>query len=145
MSPSRLARRFLALLAVLGAAAACGAGLRAAPADRVPAPDARLQPAIESALGAIAGQEADAGDRIDALESLADGSREDLLLQLAIALDGTTGTERSMAGAILLARLAFSPEEVVDALVPRLDAAGPGLRRVFTEMLGTIDRREDGG
>jgi hypothetical protein len=105
----------------------------------------RLQPAIEAALGAIARQDEDAGERVDALETLAEDGREELLLQLALTLDGSTGTERSMVGAILLRRLAFSPDETIDALVPRLDAAGPGLRRVMTEWLGTIDRREDGG
>ncbi len=142
MSRSRLGR---ALLAVLFGAAVIGPGLGAAPADRVPTPDARLQPAIETALGAIARQDEDAGQRVDAIETLAEGGREELLLQLALALEGSTGTERSMAGALLLRRLAFSPDETIDAFVPRLDAAGPNLRRVMTEMLGTIDRREDGG
>jgi hypothetical protein len=124
--------------------AAVGAVMCGEPVTGRADPDPRLQAAIGETVSAIARHDATAGDRIAALVSLAAGRRDLLILQVALHLEGSDGTERSMAGAILLRQLAFTPPELIGTLVPRLDGARPALRRVFTEMLGTIDRREGG-
>ena len=49
-----------------------------------------------------------------------------------------------MAAALLLPQLSFAPREMIETLVPQLDSTRPTLRRVLTEMLGTIDRHEGG-
>jgi len=141
MSPSRFPRTILALLV---AGAAIGP-LCAAPPPSMPVEaDATMQAAIEAAIGAVARLDDAAGARIESLEALAAGRRGDLLLQLAIALESSAGTERSMAGALLVRRLAFTPNEMIGTLAPRLDEVRPTLRRVMTELLGTLDRREAG-
>lgn len=111
---------------------------------RAPGADPAIQAAIEQAVTAIAVQDAAAPERIRALEDLAAGKRAALLSQLALYLEKSAGTERSMAGALLLRQLAFTPGEILDTVVPDLDGARPALRRVLTEILGTIDRREGG-
>lgn len=107
-------------------------------------PEPELQARIEQAVVAIVRQDDSAGERIEALRELAGGRRGMLLLQLALYLKGSGGTEQSMAGALILHRLEFTPDEKLDAILPHLDAAEPRLRRVFTEILSTIDRPEGG-
>jgi len=141
MSPSRFRRTFFALLL---AGAAIGPVCAAAPPSTPVEADATMQAAIDTALGAIARQDAAAGTRIESLEALAAGRRGDLLLQLAIALESSPGTERSMAGALMVRRLEFTQNEMIGTLAPRLDEVRPTLRRVMTELLGTIDRHEGG-
>jgi hypothetical protein len=114
------------------------------PPARGTGPDPRMQAAIEETVSAIAHQEGTASESIASLQTLAAGHRETLLLQLALYLETADGTERSMAGAMLLRQLAFTPREMIETLVPHLEGARPALRRVITEMLGTIDRREGG-
>ena len=132
------------LLAAWIALAASGAVMCGEPPARVPAPEPRMQATIEETVSAIARQDATAPDRIASLQRLAAGRREILLLQLALYLETSDGTERSMAGALLLRHLAFTPREIVETVVPNLEGARPALRRVLTEILGTIDRREGG-
>lgn len=114
------------------------------PPARGTGPDPRMQAAIEETVSAIARQERTASESIASLQTMAAGHRDVLLLQLALYLETADGTERSMAGAILLRQLAFTPREMLETLVPRLEGARPALRRALTEMLGTIDRRKGG-
>ncbi|HKQ98812.1 MAG TPA: hypothetical protein VJV75_13120 [Candidatus Polarisedimenticolia bacterium] len=107
-------------------------------------PDRRIQAAIEDAATAIAAQDVSAAERVHLLQEIAAGQRETMLLQMALYLEKSDGTERSMAGAILLRQLAFTPPEILDGVVPRLEGARPPLRRIFTDFLGSIDRRDGG-
>src|SRR5262245_33971067 len=109
-----------------------------------PRADANIQALIERAVGAIVRGDADVTARFDALRDPGIGDRRTVLLQLALYLEGAVGTERSMSGALILQQLGFTPEEKLQAILPHLDTAGPGLRHVFTELLGTIDRPEGG-
>ena len=132
------------LLAASIALAATGVVVCGDAPARAPGADPAIQAAIEQAVTAIAGQDAAAPERIRSLEDLAAGKRAALLSQVALSLEKSAGTERSMAGAILLRQLAFTPREILDTVVPDLDGARPALRRVLTEILGTIDRRDGG-
>lgn len=120
-------------------AAMCGD----APAEGL-RPDAELQTRIEQAVVAVVQQDDAAAERIEALRDLARGRRGALLLQLALYLKEAGGTERSMGGALVLHHLGFTPEEKLETVLPYLDTGDPGLRRVFAEILGTIDRKEGG-
>lgn len=111
----------------------------AAPAEPVPQPAVQAQ--IEQAVAAVVRQDTAAQEEIDALGR---GGRKDLVLQLALYLERATGTEQSMAGALIVRSLAFTPTEVLDAAEPHLLGARPELRHVLTEMLATIDRPEGG-
>jgi hypothetical protein len=109
-----------------------------------PAADPRSQAAIAEAVSAVARQEPEASARLESLRALGRDARGPLLLQLAIFLRDATGTEQSMAGALVFHELRFTPREKLDAIVPGLDAAGPEMRRVLTEMLSTVDRPQGG-
>jgi hypothetical protein len=114
------------------------------PPARALEPEPRMQAAIEETVSAIARQDNTASESVASLKKLAVGQRDTLLLQMALYLEKSDGTERSMAGAILLSQLSFTPRETIETLLPHLDRARPTLRHVFTEMLGSIDRREGG-
>ncbi|MGH9869083.1 MAG: hypothetical protein ACREAA_13075 [Candidatus Polarisedimenticolia bacterium] len=129
---SFLERLIPALLIVLACAAT---GPRRDPAFQVP---------IEQAVESIVRQDDAAVARFETLRGLGVGRRAELLLQLALYLETATGTEQSMGGALIVRQLAFTPDEKLDAVLPRLPEAGPNLRRVFTELLSTIDRPEGG-
>lgn len=141
ITPMRLGRFVLAALIMLAPfqISADGgppaAGLRS---------DPKIQALIEQAVVAIVRGDEDRSGRLDALREPGAGDRGSVLLQLALYLEKADGTERSMAGALILHHIAFTPDEKLQAIIPHLDTAGPGLRRVFTELLGTIDRRDGG-
>lgn len=107
-------------------------------------PDPGFQAGIEQAVAAVVRQDDAAPERIEMLRALAGGRRGTLLLQLALYLKESSGTEQSMAGALILHHLAFTPKEKLETILPHLETADPGLRRVFKELLGTIDRRDGG-
>ena len=136
-----MAMVILAIHGLPGPLLAAGAGT---PPPSIPAPEPRTQARIEAAVSAVALQQADAGERVEALREMGKGNRGSLLLQLALYLGRADSTERSMGGALVLQQLEFSAGEKLDAVLPHLDTSDPRLRRVFTEMLGTIDRREGG-
>ena len=108
------------------------------------APDPAWQEPISRAVSSVARQDDDAAARVETLRELGRGRRETLLVQLALFLERAEGTEQTMAGALVLRELSFTPREKLDAILPHLDRAGPDLRRVFTELLSTIDRPEGG-
>lgn len=120
--------------------AAILAAATAPPAEPVPQPAVQAQ--IEKAVAAVIHQNAGAQEEIDALAALDPGGRKDLVLQLALYLERAKGTEQSMAGALIVHSLAFTPDEVLDAVEPHLLGARSELRHVLTEMLATIDRPE---
>jgi len=134
----------LVALCVTIALPATQKGPRAEPAAGRPRGDADIQGTIEQAVDAVVRQDVGAGERFQALRQLALGRRDEVLLQLALYLSLSTGTERSMAGALILQRLEFTPEEKLDVALPNLASADPALRGVLTELLGTIDRAEGG-
>jgi hypothetical protein len=107
-------------------------------------PDPRTQTAIEETASAIVRNDEAAADRFASLQRLGERDRAALLMQMALYLEAAVGTERSMAGAIVLGRLEFTPRETVEAVVPRLEDAGPALRRVLAGMLEAVDRRDGG-
>ena len=111
---------------------------------RSPKLDPEVQSRIEQVVVAIVRGEENSAGRIEALRQLGGRDRRSLLLQLALYLEHSSGTEQSMAGALIVQHLAFTPEEKLQSVLPHLDGAGPGLRRVFTELLATIDRAEGG-
>jgi hypothetical protein len=131
--------RLLTLLALFALA-----GLSFAADAKAPLPEARWQEPIQQAVAAVVRQDQDAVQRLEALRDQGRGERGTLLVQLALYLEASRSTEQSMGGAILLRELAFTPEEKLGAILPHLEEARPGLRRVFTEMLSTIDRPEGG-
>ncbi len=102
------------------------------------------QERIAAAVASVVRQEDGAKGAIETLADSGKTRRDALLLQLALYLERAPGTEEAMAGALILHQLAFTPAEKLDAIEPNLLAAGPPLRRVFTELLSTIDR-PDGG
>jgi len=106
--------------------------------------DAGIQERIEQAVAAVVRQDDSAGEHFQALRQLAMGRRDEVLLQLVLYLSVSMGTERSMAGALILQRLEFTLEEKLDVALPNLESDDPSLRRVLTELLGTIDRAEGG-
>lgn len=102
------------------------------------------QERIAAAVAAVVRQDDGAKEAIETLADSGRTRRAALLLQLSLYLERATGTEQAMAGALVLNQLAFTPAEKLDAVEPHLLSAGPALRRVFTELLATIDR-PDGG
>ncbi|HET6373539.1 MAG TPA: hypothetical protein VFG76_09540, partial [Candidatus Polarisedimenticolia bacterium] len=138
MTLGRFARVGFVTLGAMLAAAGTG------PASAPPRADAAIRARIEQAVAAVVRQDDNAGERFDALREVAMGRRQEVLLQLALYLSEATGTEQSMAGALILQRLEFTPDEKLDVALPNLDSVGPALRRVLTEVLGTIDRTEGG-
>ena len=102
------------------------------------------QERIAAAVAAVVRQDDGAKEAIGTLADSGRTRRAALLLQLSLYLERATSTEQSMAGALILNQLAFTPAEKLDAVEPHLLSAGPALRRVFTELLATIDR-PDGG
>ena len=106
-------------------------------------PDRQIQEQIDRAVAAVV-NDGDAREQLDRLRDMASGRRDVLLLQLAIYLKGSGSTEESMGGAVLLHGLDFSAEEKLQAVLPHLGTDDPELRRVFTELLGTIDRPGEG-
>jgi hypothetical protein len=106
--------------------------------------DPRAQAAIEETVSAIVRHDEAAVERFAALHRLGERDRSALLLQMALYLEKADGTERSMAGAIILSRLEFTPKETIDVVVPRLEDAGPALRRVLAGMLESVDRLDGG-
>jgi len=141
LTPMRLGQMLLAALITLAPFAVSAdegppaASLRA---------DLRIQGLIDQAVVAIVRGDEDLTARCDALRQPGAGERGGLLLQLALYLENADGTERSMAGALIVRHLSFTPEEKLQTIIPHMDTVGPGLRRVFTELLGTIDGREGG-
>src|SRR5262249_6552616 len=82
------------------------AGAGAASAD--PPRDPRFQKPIQDAVEAVVRQDQDAaGARVEELRQLGSGHRDALLLQFALYLERSTGTEQSMGGAVVLQELAF--------------------------------------
>ena len=123
-------------------AAVLAALATAPPAEPLPQPAVQAQ--IEKAVAAVVRQDAGAQEEIQALAPLARAGRKDLVLQLALYLERAKGTEQSMAGALIVRSLAFTSDEMLDAVEPHLLGARSELRHVFTEMLATIDRSEGG-
>ena len=145
------------ILAVLGAA---GGASRAGVIDPLPA----LQDRIDAVVGIIVASDAAAENgavaiAVDDLQAAAVTGEEHgavaavtgerhraaagrvrLLEQLLLYLAGADGTERSMGGALLLHRLAFTVEEKIAAVVPHLDTTDAQQRRVLHHLLSTIDR-----
>ena len=109
-----------------------------------PQQNAQDQERIAAAVAAVVRQDDGAKEAIETLADSGRARRAALLLQLSLYLERATGTEQAMAGALVLNQLAFTPAEKLDAVEPHLLSAGPALRRVFTELLATIDR-PDGG
>jgi hypothetical protein len=109
---------------------------------------ARIDPGyrsrIEQTVAAIVRQDDTAASRIELLREFADGRRQDLLLQLALYLADATGTEQSMAGALIVQHFEFTPDEKIGTVLPHLGAAKGAFRKVLTELLGTIDRPDRG-
>ena len=106
--------------------------------------DARTQTAIEETVSAIVRHDDAAAERFASLQAIGERGRAALLLQMALYLETAAGTERSMAGAVVLQRLDFTPKETIEAAAPRFDEAGPALRRVFAEMLDAVDHHGGG-
>lgn len=106
--------------------------------------DPAMQERIERTVAAIVTEDPAVQERFDELKALSGADRRTLLLQLALYLERSDSTEGSMGGAILLDRLEFTPEEKLDSVLPHVEEADSGTRRVLTEILGTIDR-PDGG
>jgi len=141
ITPMRLGQFVLAALITLASFQISAGG--GPPAADLRA-DPKIQALIEQAVVAIVRGDEDLSGQLDELRKPGSGERVGLLLQLALYLEKAGGTERSMAGALILHHLSFTPEEKLQAVIPHLDTVGPGLRRVFTELLGTIDRRDGG-
>lgn len=124
------------------------AWIQAAPTNELATPGPRVDSGIRAILdrtvAAIVRNDEDLPRQLEALRDPALGDRRTVLLQLMLYLESATGTEQTMAGAVILHHLAFTPEEKLRTVLPLLDAAGPGLRHVLTELLGTIDRPEGG-
>ena len=132
-------------LAAWALCASMGGALGAEPSQGRLVEDPDTQAAIEATVSAIVRNDDEAAaDRFAALQTIGGPDRGGLLLQVALYLEGADGSDLTMAGAIVLTRLGFTPKETIDAVVPRLDGAGRGLRRVFTGMLATVDRRDGG-
>jgi hypothetical protein len=138
MRADRLAVAALVALLPSGGAA-CGE-----PAPAALRADPEIQARIAGAAAAIVRQDPAAAERFDDLRAAGEGDRIALLRNLALFLSEARGTEQSMAAALLVDRLEFTPDEKLDAVLPHLDAADTDLRRVLGELLGTIDR-PDGG
>lgn len=111
-------------------------------ADAVPEADAGIQERIERTVAAIVAQDPAVQERFEELRAAAD--RRSLLLQIARYLARSGSTEESMGGAVILHRLEFTADEKLEAILPHLEEAEPGIRHVFMDLLGTIDR-PDGG
>lgn len=137
----KLGQSILAALMALACSLPVTAAETPAAAPRV---DTTIRALIEQTVVAIVRGDTDLNARFEALRDPGIGDRQTVLLQIALYLEHSTGTEQSMAGALILQHLAFTPEEKLRTILPHLDAADPGLRRVFTELLGTIDRPEGG-
>jgi hypothetical protein len=123
----------LALGAVL-----CVMPTTAAEAEKLE-PDSNLQREIGLVVASIVrvsegGDTQAVLDRIQVLETAAKGSRKTLLLQLALYLRDAKGTEQSMGAAMLLEHLAFSENEIGEAIAPYLETDDPKLRRVFDDL-----------
>lgn len=114
--------------------------IRAEPAAPGLEADPPMQERIQATVSAIVKEDPAVQDRFEDLRALAGTDRHSLLLQLALYLERSDSTEESMGGALILDRLEFTPDEKLDAVLPHLAEAEPGIRRVFTEILGTIDR-----
>ena len=136
---NRIARFSSTLAAALLVALAC-AGPRAEPPRGRALPDPEFQSRIDDVVKAVARQDERASERLDALVGFAGQRRRELLLQLALYLADSTGTEQSMPGALILDQLRFTPDEKVDTALPNLRDASEPLRKVLTELLGTVDR-----
>ena len=149
MSPPRRAIGFLAGIGRLALAAwmmgaAAGAVMCGEPVSGRLDPDPRAQAAIEETVSAIVRNDEAAADRFAALQRLGERDRTALLLQMALYLEGAEGTDRGMAGPIVLRRIGFTPKETIEAVGPSLEDAAPALRRVLAGMLATVDRRDGG-
>lgn len=114
------------------------------PAEPAPRVDTGIRLLIEQAVGAIVRNDKDLPERLDALRDPGIGDRRTVLLQIALYLANSTGTEQSMSGAAIVHQLAFTPTEKLETILPHMDGASPQLLHVFTELLSTIDRPEGG-
>jgi len=137
---TKVGRALLAALVALASVQLAAAGGVQATGPRI---DTHIQGLIERTVIAIVHNDADLPSHFEALRDPG-LEKETVLLQLALYLERSTGTEQSMGGALILQHLEFTPEEKIRTIVPHLDAAGPRLRHVFTDLLGTIDRPEGG-
>jgi hypothetical protein len=108
-----------------------------------PVRDPQVQARLEGIVEAVVASAPDVADRIDHLDAAAP-SREELLLQIALFLSDAGGTEEAMTGAIVLHRLAFTPDEKIAAIVPQLGTDDEPLLRVLDDLLSTVDRPEGG-
>jgi len=124
-------------------AAVCMLGALGARASAEP------DPAVQREIDRVVASIVDVGDghgtaevldRIERLETSVGGDREILLLQLAVYLSTADGTEQAMGAALLLDHLQFSNAEIVQAIAPRIGTDDSSLRRVFGEILATVDR-----
>lgn len=117
--------------------------LAAAATAAEPAKDPEVQARLEGIVQSVVGSAPDVAERVDRLAAAAP-SREELLLQIALFLRDAGGTEEAMTGALVLHRLAFTPTEKIAAIVPQLETDDESLRRVFDDLLSTVDRPEGG-
>ena len=139
-----LAKTGRVALALWMTVAAAGAAVSDAVAQGRLAPDPELQNAIEVTVSAIVQNDEAAADHFASLRKLGGPDRAALLVQMVLYLEGVEGSDRAMAGALVLERLSFTPKEKIDAVVPLLEAANRTRRGVLSGMLGTVDRRDGG-
>jgi hypothetical protein len=129
------------MIALLTGVVVCSMALGA---TLTPERDPEIQDRIAAVVTAVV-EEPDAIDeRVQDLRLTAADRREALLVQLALFLSDSSGTEDAMTGALLVRALEFTPEEKLSAVLPHLEAEPAALRKVLAEILGTIDR-PDGG
>jgi len=128
------------MIALLTGLVVCSTALGAAPS---PERDDAIQARITDVVTAMV-QDGNTREQVEALRQAADGRREALLMQLALFLSDSESTEEAMVGALLVHALEFTPDEKLTAVLPYLEAEPASLRRVLAEILGTIDRPEDG-
>ena len=128
----------------LGAAAVLSIAVALSATQERPRADAGVQERIAQTVDAVVREDPAAGESFEALRQLAMQRRREVLLQMALYLSKSTGTERSMAGALVLQRLEFTPNEKIDVALANLEVEDPALHRVLIEVLGTIDRNQDG-
>ena len=108
-----------------------------------PARDADVQAQMQQVVEAVVGSTGDVAARIDSLAEMS-GSRDTLLVQIALFLRDADGTEEAMTGAVMLRHLRFNDDEKIATVIPHLETGDAGLRRVLYDLLGTIDRPSGG-
>lgn len=129
------------LIALLTGGVLCSAALGVTPS---PERDPEIQARIDAVVRAVVDEPDAVEERVQDLRHAPAGGREGLLVQLALFLADSDGTEEAMVGALLVQALEFTPEEKLAAVLPHLEADSASLRKVLSEILGTIDRPEGG-